>query len=233
MDGLELDLVGLLYKLLPGLVAASVFHSITPYPRRDVFDRVANALVFTAIGQILMSLFRPVAISIGTNWFSMGPWTEETSLFAATLFAVFFCILLAFLLNTDRLHKILRERNITKRVSLPSQWYSAFTHYERYVVLILKNGNRLFGWPKEWPDSPDSGHFIIIEPAWLLDDGSQVEVQDIEIVLIASSDVESVEFMRFSDDKVCTANYEQIEFNRQKLISIQSTGDQNGKQGSE
>lgn len=223
MDGLELELVDLLYKLLPGLIAASVFHSITPFPRRDIFDRVVNALVFTGVGQVLMAIVRSVALWVGANLFLIGTWTDDVALAVAIACAVLFAVVLAFLLNTDRVHRLLRWAGITKRVSLPSQWYSAFTQYERYIVLILKDENRLFGWPKEWPDSPNSGHFMIAEPAWLLDDGSQVELLDIEIILIASSDVESVEFMRFTDDTVYAKNIESIELNRQKLIQIQES----------
>jgi hypothetical protein len=53
------------------------------------------------------------------------------------------------------------------------------------------------GWPFEWPDHPDTGHFVIQEPTWILDDNSEIPVLTDEFILVPASSVEMVEILRF------------------------------------
>lgn len=51
MNALTGNVVDLLTFLLPGFVAAAVFYSLTPFPRRDPFERTVQALIFTILIQ--------------------------------------------------------------------------------------------------------------------------------------------------------------------------------------
>lgn len=228
MDKIDQALIDLLYKLLPGLMAAAVFHSITPYPKRDIFDRVVNALIFTAIGQMGVSVVRPMLLWIGANLFALGEWSPESALWISTVVAVLGAVVLAVVLNTDWLHEALRNFGITKRVALPDPWYSAHTKKERYVTIALKDGRRIFGWPKEWPDNPKSGHYVLTESAWVLNDGIELRQYDVEATLIDVQHIERVDFMRFADDECVVENTEYIEQSRSKLIQMQSRGESDG-----
>lgn len=220
----SLALVDILYKILPGLMAAVVFHAITPFPKRDVFDRLVNALVFTAIGQIFVFLAKPILLWIGQG-FALGPWSENASLFIASLGAVLFAVSLAWSLNSDALHKGLRAIGITKRVALPSPWYSAHSRYENYITLVLKDGRRILGWPKEWPDNHEQGHYVLVEMSWLLDDGEELPQHDIEAMLVDAADVESVHFMKFSYANLSECERVAIEHSRTRLIQLAKNGD--------
>ena len=58
-----------------------------------------------------------------------------------------------------------------------------------YVVLHRKGERRLFGWPEEWPDHPDQGHFSIAEGQWLLDEGVRT-AEGTSAILVPAGDVE-------------------------------------------
>ena len=102
----------------------------------------------------------------------------------------------AYLANSDKFHKFFRTRGFTKRTSYPSEWYGVFATERRWVILNLADGRRLFGWPVEWPDQPDKGHFVLHEAEWLLDDNERAPLYQVAVLMIPASDVKMVEFLK-------------------------------------
>ncbi len=97
--------------------------------------------------------------------------------------------------NNDHLHKILRKLGITRETSYPSEWFGAFLNDITFVVLHLDDERRLYGWPLEWPSQPTTGHFVIAEPSWLNDDGTETEVTGVSKIVVRANDVKWVEFL--------------------------------------
>ena len=62
MDWASSEIVGILTFLLPGFIAAEVFHSLTSHPKPGVFDRIVRALIFTLIGQAITELITEFAV---------------------------------------------------------------------------------------------------------------------------------------------------------------------------
>jgi len=162
---------------------------------------------------------------------------------AATVGPVF-----AWCANNDIIHKFLRNSKwfsgVTGRTSFPSEWFSAFNEDKRWVLLHLNDGRRLFGWPYEWPDHCDSGHFVLMKPEWVLDDNQRAPLYNVERMLIAADDVRFVDILKTEsetdesqadrqavDELIKKYNAGQSE--QEPTISIQSPGDsENGKQSS-
>jgi hypothetical protein len=70
----------------------------------------------------------------------------------------------------------------------------------RWIILHMKEGRRLYGWPEEWPDQADKGHFVIDQPEWVREDGSRIPIAQINKFLIPVNDVERVEFLAFQEE---------------------------------
>ncbi|MCY4429104.1 MAG: DUF6338 family protein [Rhodospirillales bacterium] len=174
------ETVKLLAFLLPGFVAAAVFYSLTSHPKPSQFERVVQALVFTALVQGVTLLI-----------------LDNGNLGVALLVAVGVGLLFALVSNHDWLHWALRQIRFTRENSHPSEWCSAFSRNRGYVVLLLADGRRLYGWPAEWPNRSDEGHFCILEPEWLLEDGS-VQAGGTDAILIPATDVKIVDFMELN-----------------------------------
>ncbi len=195
MDWASSEIVSLLYYLLPGFVAAWVFYGLTAHPKASPFERVVQALIFTVVVQ---------AFTVITGWFllacgniiTLGTWTASSAFVWSVLLAFAFGLLFAYFANKDYCHELLRYCGITKRTSFPSEWYSAFYQEKRWVVLHLPGGRRLYGWPEEWPDQPDIGHFLIDQPVWLLEDGESEPLPNVEKTLVSAKGVEMVEFVK-------------------------------------
>ena len=87
----------------------------------------------------------------------------------------------------------LRDRNVTKQSSYPSEWFSAFVQNDRFITLHLIDERRVLGWPVEWPPESDNGQFVMQDPHWLDEDGKSLP-SGAEYLLIDSAKVKWVEF---------------------------------------
>ena len=167
MDWATSEVVTVLAFLLPGLVAATVFYSLTAYPRPNEFGYITQALAFTVAAQaatwIVMAL-------VSLAW-DVNSWHSGVETVFSVSCAIVLALVMAWVVNHDIAHSLLRFVGITRETSYPSEWYSAFHRFDDgFVVLHMKGGRRLYGWPQEWPSHPNQGHFIIAEPEWLTDE---------------------------------------------------------------
>ena len=191
MDWATNEVISVLAFLLPGLVATVVFYSLTAYSRPNEFGHIVQALAFTVAAQAFTWIFLTLA---SLTW-DVDSWPSGTETVFSVLSAIVLALVVAWFVNHDLAHTFLRLINITKETSYPSEWYSAFHRYDEcFVVLHLKGGRRLYGWPQEWPSQPGVGHFIIAEGEWLVDNESQ-PLDGVSIILIPGEEVEMVEFM--------------------------------------
>ena len=194
MDWATSEIVTVLTFLLPGLVAAAVFYSLTAYPRPNVFGHIVQALAFTVAAQAVTWIF----VTLANLAWEVSSWPPGTEAVVSVLSAIALALAMAAFVNHDIAHNFLRLLRITKETSYPSEWYSAFHRYNQcFVVLHLKGGRRLYGWPQEWPGQPREGHFIIAEGEWLFENKTQPTqpLDGVSIILVSSQEVEMVEFM--------------------------------------
>jgi hypothetical protein len=155
------DLPTLVFLLLPGFIAAGIFFSLTAHPKTSEFERVIQALIFTALLRFSTTILRASFLFAGRHFIVIGRWTSDVELNWAIALSVPLGVAFAWTANKDKLHSLLRRYNLTFRTSYPSEWYSAFVGNKRLVILHLNDGRRLYGWPLEWPDQSDRGHFVM------------------------------------------------------------------------
>ena len=178
--------------LLPGFVAAAVFHSLTSYPKPKEFDRVVQALIFTIIAQAIVQGIQGMARLVKSEI----SWIAEFEILVSVCIAVAVAIVVVYLSNHDTLHGLLRRLGVTKETAYPSEWYSTFyRNSDCYVILHLQGQRRLYGWPEEWPSLPDQGHFRIAEGEWLVED-KRILAEGVVAIVIPAKEVEMVEFIR-------------------------------------
>lgn len=195
MPELAKDSVALFAYLLPGFLAAWVLYGLTSDPKPSQFERVIQALIFTFVVNALTPVFQSVMLWTGVHLFALTAWTDVTKDLSRILLALLLGALLAYGTNKDALHRFLRDRGLTTRTSYPSEWFGVLANTVAFVVLQLNDGRRLYGWPKEWPIEADKGHFYIMEPSWIKDDGTQLDLLSVHGILIAAKDVKWVEFI--------------------------------------
>ena len=194
MPELSKDVVALLQYLLPGFLVAWVFYGLTSHQKPSQFERVVQALIFAVAVRVLVFLERVTLEYLG-QWKALRPWDSDADLICSLLSAIVLGVIVAYVVNTDGLHKFLRDKGISKRTAHPSEWCGTLSDYARYVLLHLKDDRRLYGWPKTWPSDPEKGHFLIILPSWIDAEGKEHSLEGIDGMLINVSDVKWVEFL--------------------------------------
>lgn len=202
MPELAKDSVALFAYLLPGFLAAWVLYGLTSQTKPSQFERVVQALIFTFVIQALLPLVQSICLAAG-EIYVVRAWDKASEQIATFLLALLLGILLAYYTNTDSLHVWLRNKELTTRTSYPSEWFGVFSQRVRYVVLHFNDERRLYGWPKEWPNESDKGHFYIMQPMWLSDDenAKPIELPGVDGLLVSAKDVKWVEFMNDASEE--------------------------------
>ncbi len=192
MENFTKDLISALQYLLPGFVSAWIFYAFTSFPKPSQFERVVQALIFTIFVQAIVFVIKTALLFFG-HYGYIAFWDESSSLIWSIICAILLGVVFSYYANNDKLHRILRDWNITKESSYPSEWFGAFLNVT-YVVLHLKDERRLYGWPIEWPSEPSNGHFLITDASWL-DGVTELPITGVDNILIDAKEVKMVEFM--------------------------------------
>ena len=186
------ELVSLLIFLLPGLVAAALFSSLTSRPKPSDFDRIFQPLIFTILIQaITAGILWCFGRKDPLNFLENG----HVELLLSVGIAIVLGIVASYVLNHDWVFRILRFIRVTKETSL-SPWYSSFFNNDgSYVILHLDGQRRLYGWPDEWPGLPGTDYFKISEAEWL-GEGGRTPLEGTRFILVPATEVGMVEFVK-------------------------------------
>ena len=193
-EGVPKDVLTVIYALMPGFVAAWIFYGLTAHPQKSPFERTIQALIFTGIVKAVVIPIRELFLWIGSlGVLSFGTWDENGEYVFSFILAIALGLTVSYLANGNLVHSRLELLNITRKTSYPSEWYSTLYQDKRHVYLHLTGQRRIYGWAVEWPDSPTSGHFVLAEPEWILDDNTRVPLLLTYRMLIPATEVIMVE----------------------------------------
>ena len=189
----------LLLYVFAGLVASWVYYGLVPATKPSAFDRLVDALVLTALIRLMM---QGVALAIPplapVLELVENPSSLADSFFGSLLVigvSVLFGLLRAVLTNKNIPHRWLIARGWTDQAAIRSNLSHAFSvRQDSFVVLNMRDGRRLYGWPLSWPDRTDDNYFLLSDYVWL-DAGDDKEKSPDAAILIAGRDVEMVEFV--------------------------------------
>lgn len=208
------ELIKVIYALLPGFVLSWVFYGLTAHTRPAAFERIVSALIYTAIIQAVLF---PIESMLAWNDSMAASFAEnaQASLFLATLLAIILGLVFAKIANDNLLHSFLNEwewlENLplykrvnrrwgwirwrwTSKTSRPTQWFSGFYDQRQWITLEFREGGRrLRGYCREWPDTPDDGHFLVEQAEWLVEDNRSIPLDTVEVVIVPATAIELVQ----------------------------------------
>lgn len=236
MDGVSKEIIGIIYQLLPGFIVAWIVYGLTSHLKPSSFERIVQALIFTVLVKTLLILFKMSIFAVGSKY-SVGVWSGDLEFVWSIIIAITSGLVITWCVNNDFplflfragaegkchkylkwLNRLLSKINLTNKTLHPTEWFSAFNRDSRYIVLHLSGERRLRGWPEQYPDDPQKGHFLISEAIWLLDDGSSAPLYNVKHVLVPSTEVEHIEFLKA--DSEITASAEDIQRANTLLINL-------------
>lgn len=206
MNWVSSEVLPILWFLLPGFVASWVFAGLTAYPKLSEFERVVEALIFTAFAQTSTLLLKIVLLAVGARGWIVGEWSDDSGRAWSVILGALLGFLFAVAANRDFVHRVLRPW-ATMLTGYPSEWFGvlkdrAATHA---VVLHLPNERRLYGRVDEWPTDPKKGHFSIWDAEWLRPDGTSIPL-GVARILVPAVEVSFIEFKELTHGTSKTAD---------------------------
>lgn len=210
MEALSKETVSLLQYLAPGFIAAWIYYGLTPNAKPPQFERVVQALIFTVIVQTLVLGQQSFFEFVG-RYHSIGIWTSQVNLVASVATGLLLGALIAIIISKEWVHRCARFMGMSRGTGHPSDLYAAFVDEPRWVVLQLKSGMRLEGWPLRFPSQPDIGHVYLTHVGRTYKGFPCEDLEDLSVLhgmLIAVSDIESIEFLNLekkNDSKTAAA----------------------------
>lgn len=193
MSEISTEVLTTLQTVVPGFVATAFFYWLSDVPKPSQFERVVQALIGTGLIKLMIDGVEAFALWAG-KFYVVGSWTPNTAILWSFGIASVGGILLAYCAKHDILFDVARRFGLTSKASV-SEWQYSFTKFDdRGLVLNLKDGRRLMGYPVAWPSDPMTGHFLMQFPRWA---GSRDPVicEGVSFMMIPSSDVLWVEFL--------------------------------------
>ncbi|RJX20406.1 MAG: hypothetical protein C4575_06615 [Desulforudis sp.] len=171
---LSIEALNILMLLLPGLMSGQIFYSFFQTGEVTVPKRLLDALLFSFVTYLLVSTFMPWEPLAQVKLTSGRPDYLVTGN-AKIIWFSFAIILLVpiavgFLYHTDLIHTVLRKCKITTKTSRKNTWNDAFLTQDRYVIVSLKDGRRIRGYPTMFSTDPEEGFVYLYNPAWVNDD---------------------------------------------------------------
>ena len=195
------DVLSLLTQLLPGFVAAWVIYGFSSFAKPTPFERIIQALVYSFLIAVALVASEKLFTWIG-KYQTYGVWDKQVELLLSGLFAILLGLCVSYFSQNDKFYLLARKFRLTSRRAFPSEWYGAFKQRQLFVVLHLAGDGerRISGYPNEWPDDSDAGHFNLTQAAWLTGEAEIALNDNVDAILIPAKQVTFVEFLKPSKE---------------------------------
>jgi Family of unknown function (DUF6338) len=201
MEGFGFETLLVLILLLPGFLASAILDALTIRKERTQLEKVIEALVFSLVVYAFWSWIvvrQPLQIEIEqinektTRYsLSIGP-SGPLWLF---VFGVLIGLTMSFLITNDLPTRLLRPLRITRASTRATVWDDVLSSIDKYVVVEFSDGRRIMGWPRFFSDTPREGSLFLQDAAWVLDDGTTVNISGPGILITKNMIVSNVIFL--------------------------------------
>lgn len=198
---LSVEALLILLFLAPGFLASLIFNAVTSRKEKDAFSKVTESLIFSLIiyGSVaVVSGNLPVRIQVNQNveakaqFYSVA--FDRRLLIYVIIASVILPLVLGWLRNRDYLMRPLRSARITDRTARETTWLDVFTEQQRYVIVTLTDGRRIFGWPMYYSTDPAEGTLYLYKPAWIDNDNRYVDIPGHGLFLVKKESIEHILF---------------------------------------
>ncbi len=171
---LTVEALNILLLLLPGFLSGQIFYAFFRSGDVTVPRRILDALLFSFLIYIIVSMFtiwEPLAQVKSTgNSLEYLFSTDSSVLWLSLLGVICVPVIVGFFYYNDYVHVVLRKLRITTKTSRANTWNDAFLTQNRYVIITMKDGSRIRGYPTMFSTDPDEGYVYLYNPAWVNDD---------------------------------------------------------------
>jgi len=152
-------------------------------------------LFYALIFQQLFKLSFPSIKIISAPDFRLSVF-EPWGLLFIVLLSVFIGLSFGYIKNKDFPLYILRKWNMTKRTYHSSYWYEIMNSRNDWIIVKLRNGDELIGYPERFNNDYEKGPALLINHAnWQIIEGVEVNDNFDRTILLNFEDINLIEFI--------------------------------------
>ncbi len=193
----------LLVFLRPGFLSMAILDMLIPPAKRDVIQKIINALILSLIIYGIYSLkFTDYPIAMVAKTVGDIKHIELRILHWPILWLVGIALTLSMVVGgfqkRDLHMKALRKMKVTDRTSRRNVWYDVFTDVKSYVIINFEDGRRILGWPEYYSDDPEDQTIFLCDAAWIQENGDLTHLDNRGILITRNHKANSIEFCRLS-----------------------------------
>ena len=166
------DLLPVLLFLLPGFVSAGIVGLLAVRKPVEPFSRVIEALIFTMLNLVLFTVIKRLVTKVCHMKLDEKDFFTAGNLLILSACALAIGLAWSYEANNQRLFSFLRKCKITQKTTKPSVWVDILTRNRKFVIVDLKNGRRVYGWPAAFSEEASERSIYLEQATWLLDDGT-------------------------------------------------------------
>jgi len=189
------ELIPILAFLLPGFLTTQLIDLWVVTKPKEFPDKIVQAFVFTIVNLLCFSILRYIVESFGCCTFDHDQFFTPGNLVLMIVCSVAIALCCAYEMKNERILSFLRTENITKKTAKPSTWLDVFSNQQKFIVVHLEDGRRIYGWPSLYSDDPTEESLYLEEASWLDDDNEMLNDPRISIFLTAKSGIKLIEFL--------------------------------------
>lgn len=193
------DIVPILLFLLPGFLTTRVIGILAIRRESDSFDKVIQAFVFTFVNMLCFSVARWVLEHLSGLKFDRVDFYTTGNLVLMVTCSVGIGLACSWEINNEPLLRKLRGLGLTKKTYKPGVWMETFQHVERYVVVHLVDGRRVYGFPRFYSDRDGERSLFLEDASWLNDQNNLLNQTRMSIYLDEKSGILLIEFIDFEN----------------------------------
>jgi hypothetical protein len=135
--------------------------------REPTSESIVEQAIDSARWHVALALVLSIALGLGVSW----------------------------LVTSDWLTSLLRGLGVTARSSRASVWSDVFHTVDGYVSIEFGDGRRLRGWPQHFSDTPEEASVFLARAAWILDDGTAIEIAGPGILVTKNYVIQTIMFL--------------------------------------
>lgn len=194
------EVLNILSFLIPGFLASSIYQYVAVRKKRDKFEQIIEALIYSLIIYIAVLNVTgsiPVLLSCNKNGESIS-WVfnkDESPLLGVLFFSIVLPIVIGWINAKNLLLRLLNKIGVTPKTSRESVWLDVFSDIKKFVIINLKDGRRIYGWPLYFSNTPEEGMIYLAYPAWIKDE-KYIDLDNEGIFLVEKENIESIEFLK-------------------------------------
>jgi hypothetical protein len=195
------ETINVLFLLMPGFVSSIILDTVVTRDSGDTFTKITEALVFSFLIYSATNFFmdwEPLVSQTTSESGNEYTFSTNLPLLAMTLsLSILLPLIIGALIHNDIHTKLFRFLHITDKTSRTTVWQDVYVNEKRHVLVTIKDGRRVYGWPMYYSHRPKENHLYLFQPAWVTNEGEFIECNTHGILL----DYTNIEFIEFMPQK--------------------------------